>query len=81
MYVLSSSQMDTTPRKRCRIIALAQHSLMTQRQIAAECRVGLATVNLIIKDTGRLDPSHPRKKETVAGKGRLHLQMIVCQEK
>ena len=78
MYVLSSSQMDTTPRKRSRIIALAQHSLMTQRQIAAECRVGLATVNSIIKryrETGSITPQKKgncgRKRKTSPADDRL----------
>ncbi|KAJ4433945.1 hypothetical protein ANN_16264 [Periplaneta americana] len=51
--------MDRTPRKRSKIITLAEHSSMTHRQIAAECHIGLATVNSIIKryrETGSITP-------------------------
>lgn len=41
--------MDTTPRKRSKIITLHQYGNMSQRMIAEECKVGLATVNRIVK--------------------------------
>lgn len=78
MYILSSSQMDTTPRKRSKIITLAEHSSMTQRQIAAECHIGLATVNSIIKryrETGSITPQKKgncgRKRKTSPADDRL----------
>ncbi|KAJ4430739.1 hypothetical protein ANN_19330 [Periplaneta americana] len=48
-----------------------------RRQIAAECHIGLATVNSITKRYRETGSITPQKKETMAGKGRLHLQMIV----
>lgn len=70
--------MDTTPRKRSKIITLAEHSSMTQRQIAAECHVGLATVNSIIKryrETGSITPQKKgncgRKRKTTPTDDRL----------
>lgn len=41
--------MDSTPRKRSKIITLHQYGNMSQRKIAEECKVGLATVNRIVK--------------------------------
>ncbi|KAJ4427681.1 hypothetical protein ANN_25330 [Periplaneta americana] len=55
--------MDTTPRKRSKIITLAEHSSMTQRQIAAECHIGLATVNSIIKRYRETESITPQKKK------------------
>lgn len=40
--------MDTTPRKRSKIITLHQFGNISQRKIADECKVGLATVNQIV---------------------------------
>ncbi|KAJ4436473.1 hypothetical protein ANN_16504 [Periplaneta americana] len=70
--------MDTTPRKRSKIITLAEHSSMTQRQIAAERHIGLATVNSIIKryrETGSITPQKKgncgRKRKTSPADDRL----------
>lgn len=41
--------MDVTPRKRSKIVTLHQYGNMSQRKIADECKVGLATVNRIVK--------------------------------
>ncbi|KAJ4433285.1 hypothetical protein ANN_15544 [Periplaneta americana] len=54
--------MDATPRKRSKIVTLAEHSSMTQRQIAAECHIGLATVNSIIKRYREIGSIIPKKK-------------------
>ncbi|KAJ4440914.1 hypothetical protein ANN_10762 [Periplaneta americana] len=55
-----------------------EHSSMTQRQIAAECHIGLATVNSIIKryrDTGSITPQKKgncgRKRKTSPADDRL----------
>jgi len=70
--------MDITPRKRSKIVALSQHTQMTQRQIASECSVGLGTVNDIIKrfrETGSFSPKRKgkcgRKKKTTPTQDRL----------
>ncbi|KAJ4450512.1 hypothetical protein ANN_01939 [Periplaneta americana] len=70
--------MDTTPRKRFKIITLAEHSSMTQRQIAAECHISLATINSIMKryrETGSITPQKKgncgRKKKTSPADDRL----------
>ncbi|KAJ4442832.1 hypothetical protein ANN_04425 [Periplaneta americana] len=70
--------MDTTPRKRSKIITLAEHSSMTQRQIATECHIGLGTVNSIIKryrETGSITPQRKgncgRKRKTSPADDRL----------
>ncbi|KAJ4447111.1 hypothetical protein ANN_09111 [Periplaneta americana] len=70
--------MDTTPRKRSKIITLAEQSSMTQRQIAAECHIGLATVNSIIKryrETGSITTQRKgncgRKRKTSPADDRL----------
>ncbi|KAJ4444293.1 hypothetical protein ANN_06085 [Periplaneta americana] len=55
-----------------------EHSSMTQRQIAAECHIGLATVNSIIKryrETGSITPQKKgncgRKRKTSPADDRL----------
>ncbi|KAJ4447397.1 hypothetical protein ANN_09403 [Periplaneta americana] len=62
--------MDTTPRKRSKIITLAEHSSMTQREIAAECHIGLATVNSIIKRYRETGSITPQKKGNCGRKGK-----------
>lgn len=70
--------MDITPRKRSKIVALSEHTNMTQRQIAIECGVGLGTVNALVKqfkETGSVSPrrkgSCGRKKKTTSSQDRM----------
>lgn len=64
--------MDVTPRKRSKIVTLHQYGNMSQRKIADECKVGLATVNRIVKqfnETGsysakRIGNCGPKRKTT-----------------
>lgn len=56
--------MDTTPPKRSRINTLSQHIIMSQSMIAEECKVGLVTVNIILKqfrNTGYISPKREGK--------------------
>ena len=65
--------MDITPRKRSKIVTLHEHSSMTQRQIAQECKVSLGAVNKIIHlhlQTGTVSPKRKghcgRKRKTTS---------------
>ncbi|KAJ4425756.1 hypothetical protein ANN_27379 [Periplaneta americana] len=50
------------------LIDTCRHSSMTQRQIAAECHIGLATVNSIIKRCRETGSITPQKKENCSRK-------------
>ena len=55
------SVMDTSPKKRSKVITLHQFSDMSQRQIAKECGISNSTVYSIIKvyeETGSISPKH-----------------------
>lgn len=56
--------MDTTPRKRIKIVTLNEHTSLTQREIACQCAIGVATVNRIIRqhsETGSVSPQRSGK--------------------
>lgn len=47
--------MVITPGKRNRIITLSQHTSISQRMIAEECKVGLSVVNRILNHFNNSD--------------------------
>ncbi|GFU62796.1 uncharacterized protein TNCV_1350511 [Trichonephila clavipes] len=54
--------MDTTPRKRTKIVTLSQHTSMTVRDIAAAAGVGKSSVSRIINQQKNFGTVSPKRK-------------------
>ena len=62
--------MDIIPKKRSKIITLHEFGNITQRQIAAECRVSLGAVNNIIRKKNEMGSISPQKERTMWAKAK-----------
>ena len=63
--------MDITPKKRSKTITVHEFGNMTQKEIAAECRVSLGAVNNIIRKKNERGSISPQRKGR-CGRKRKH---------
>lgn len=81
--------MDTTPRKRSKILTLLEHSGKSQREIAKLCKVNQSTVSRLRRlytETGSLSPTRRgrcgrRRKTTVRDDRFLMKQSVINPKK
>ena len=67
--------MDTTPRKRVKILTLHEHTAKKQREIASIVDANQSTVSRILKQAEPLAHWHPRGRKSVVGRERLQQEM------
>ena len=67
---LGLEEMDSTLRKRSKIVTLSQHTSMSRRTIAENCGASVGTVNNILKTFHDTGPFSPQRNGKCRGKRR-----------